>query len=383
MHRLRDAAGRELVEVADDRVTAEGLGAAAGTRDAWREWEAELVDGEPQQLDAVVASLRDAGGHAPAAAAKLTRLLPAMAPAAVPSVEVGPDSPAHALVGPRLQRLVASLRTLDPLVRADVEEAVHRMRVEVRRLRGLLATARPLLERERTEPLRAELGWLGRALGEARDLEVQRRRLAEQLASEPGEQVIGPVAARIDAALAAERRDAHALVLEAMRSSRYFALMDALAALAEAPRWTPRAAGAVHDVLAPRIRRDLRRMRRRLARADEATGAEREARLHAARRAVKRVRYAAELAEPAYGEPAALLAGAAQELQTLLGDVQDAVVARAVLRRLAMPAHLAGESAFTYGLLHARAQAAADAAIARLEPVRARAERSRLRRWLR
>ena len=43
-----------------------------------------------------------------------------------------------------------------------------------------------------------------------------------------------------------------------------------------------------------------------------------------------------------------------KKIQSVLGDHQDAVVARGVDRELGIGAHLAGENAFTYGLLYER-----------------------------
>ena len=61
------------------------------------------------------------------------------------------------------------MRRLDPAVRLDADDAVHKMRVAVRRLRSTLATYRRLLDRDVTEPLRDELKWLGGVLGAVRD----------------------------------------------------------------------------------------------------------------------------------------------------------------------------------------------------------------------
>jgi CHAD domain-containing protein len=52
------------------------------------------------------------------------------------------------------------------------------------------------------------------------------------------------------------------------------------------------------------------------------------------------------------GKPAERLVGHVKHVQELLGDHQDAVVARPVLREIAAAAHLDGENGFTYGLLH-------------------------------
>jgi CHAD domain-containing protein len=54
--------------------------------------------------------------------------------------------------------------------------------------------------------------------------------------------------------------------------------------------------------------------------------------LHEVRIRAKRVRYAAEAAAAVIGKPARKLAAACAELQGVLGDMQDAVVAEAWLR---------------------------------------------------
>jgi CHAD domain-containing protein len=57
---------------------------------------------------------------------------------------------------------------------------------------------------------------------------------------------------------------------------------------------------------------------------------------------------------PALGSTASRQAGQAKDLQELLGDHHDSVVARTVLLDLAAKARAAGEDTFTYGLLHQR-----------------------------
>ena len=73
---------------------------------------------------------------------------------------------------------------------------------------------------------------------------------------------------------------------------------------------------------------------------------------HEARKASKRLRYAAEAATPVLGAPAKRLVKQVKHVQELLGDHQDAVVARPVLREIGIAAHLDRENGFTYGLLH-------------------------------
>ena len=55
VHRLLDADGEVLAELADDHVTAESEDSKP---DSWREWEIELVNGEPELLEAAEALLR-------------------------------------------------------------------------------------------------------------------------------------------------------------------------------------------------------------------------------------------------------------------------------------------------------------------------------------
>jgi CHAD domain-containing protein len=78
--------------------------------------------------------------------------------------------------------------------------------------------------------------------------------------------------------------------------------------------------------------------------------------LHAARIRAKRVRYAAEAVSPVFGKRAKAFAEAAVELQDVLGEHQDAVVAGGWLREAAD----SGGDAFVAGqLAAAEAQAAA------------------------
>jgi hypothetical protein len=63
-----------------------------------------------------------------------------------------------------------------------------------------------------------------------------------------------------------------------------------------------------------------------------AQGDERDLQCHEARKASKRLRYAAEAAAPVLGTPANRLVKQVQHVQELLGDHQDAVGARPSLR---------------------------------------------------
>jgi CHAD domain-containing protein len=235
------------------------------------------------------------------------------------------------------------------------------MRVATRRLRSALAAYRRLLDTDITEPVRAELRWLGGALGAARDAEVIREHLRKVVAAEPAELVLGPVADRVERTLDGRHDAAHRRLVADLTSTRYLRLLAALDRLPDAVGG-PRADKPAAKVLVTEVRRAHRRMRRRL---DDALGApdgEADDLLHETRKAAKRVRYAAESASPALGSKADALAARMELAQETLGDHQDTVVIRAVLRAVASAADDDGEPSFTYGHLYAGEQQRGDRA---------------------
>ncbi len=300
-----------------------------------------------------------------------------------------PDSPASSVLHARLAGLASELAEREAEVRAGVEDGVHQLRVVCRRLRGLLATYRPLLDREVTDPVRDELRWVAQELGDGRDAEVVRDRLRELVAAVPAPLVVGPVLARIDSEYAERLDAAGAHAAEVLDSARYRALVTAVKHLVAAPPFTTVAEEPAAGVLRRRVRKDFGRLADRVAllRALDEVGeqpgdeAEDEA-LHDVRKAAKRLRYACEVLEPVWGADAKALRKAAQEVTQVLGERQDTTVTRADLLRLADRATAAGESAFTFGVLHAREEARADELGVELTAVWRRARRKRLRRWL-
>lgn len=292
-------------------------------------------------------------------------------------------STAAEVVGLRLREQVAELKEQDPLVRIDAPDSVHKMRVATRRLRGALATFRPLLDRERTQPLRDELTWIAAALGAARDAEVEHRLVAALIADEPFGLVVGPVVKRVDRDLGDAYRAAHARLIEDMQTERYFTLIDDLDSLAASPPWTLLAEQPAVDVLPARVSKEFARVSRLVAAAEDARERPtRDERLHDARKAAKRARYAAEPLIPVYGPDAARFAEAFEHVQTVLGDYHDAIVTQPLLRQLAVQAHQDGENAFTYGLLHSRLQARAADLRAEFNVAWSHANRKERRSWL-
>ena len=350
--RLLDGAGRALAEIAADHVSAEPADGSTAT--AWDEIEAELVTGGPALLTAIDQQLRRAGARTAATKTKLQRALAGRLPAAEPTPEpqLTRHSPAGGVVLAYLRDQVAAISYHDPLVRRDEPDAVHQMRVAARRARSALQAFGTIIDRETTRPLCAELKWLAAALGQARDTEVLQARLTADLAAVPPALVVGPAQARITAHFTAQLTQARQTALDTLDGQRYLRLLDNLDALLADPPLTPLAARQAGKALAKPVRRAARRLQRAL---DAVPGAQdRDTAIHEARKATKRARYAAEAAVPALGRTASRQAAQAKELQQLLGDHHNSVVARAVLLDLAGEARAAGEDTFTYGLMYQR-----------------------------
>lgn len=386
-HLLLDGEHRSLAEVADDVVV--GTPSDGGPVSAWREVEIELVEAGPDLLVAADAFLGEHGIRPSTEQRKIGTVLAHRAPEVDRPGRAGRRRAASRALQHRLGGLVADLSRADADVRRDVPDGVHQLRVTSRRLRGALATYAPLLDSAVTEPLRGELRWLARTLGEGRDAEVLHELLRGRVSELPRSQVVGPVRRRVDRSYAARRRAAAGHARTVLTSRRYLRLLTRLAALVQAPPWTVVAEQPAADVLPALVARDWRRVRRRVAllaaldaageRADDAA---RDEALHDVRKAAKRLRYACEALEPWWGDEAKGLRRAAQEITQVLGDRQDASVARTHLRRVAREATAAGESAFTYGVLHAREEARGERLEEEFAAVWERVADPSLRTWL-
>ena len=356
---LADAEGNGVATVTDDRVTGRTLNGDGGTDPlAWAEIEVELAEhGSAEVLDRIEEVLASAGVHRSASASKLGRVLADRVPAPPPR----PAADAGASVGDVVLAYLAeqadAIHATDPLVRRGTGDGVHDMRVACRRMRSTLQSFRAVLDRAGTDALVAELRWFAGELGGARDLEVQEERIGAGLAAVPPELALGDVAARATRFFAARRRDAASTADAALDGDRYVALLDAVDALLADPPLTDLAAGPAATALPQLLGRAVRRVHReyRVVRTVP-PGPERDEAVHETRKKAKRLRYAAELAEPVLGRPAKDLRKAVKDVQELLGEHQDSVVARDLLREFG-----AGRAnGFTFGWLLRDEQARAE-----------------------
>lgn len=335
--RLLAENGTVVAEVVLDHVTVATLGRSTDVR-SWTE--ATVTDAAPELLAAVTTRLADDGLRPaePAVDTELDRLL-----------RPGPPRRARAgkkgSAGAALLRYVAAqadrIAAEDLRVRRDEPDAVHRLRVAARRLRSALQAHRTLLDRERTDPVVDALRTFGQALAPARDAEVLRERVLSGLAALPPELRLGHAEAFATRHFARTEAEARAAVLTELDGERHAALRGALDALLEQPPLTK--AAASKKGLREGVGRATRRLEKAVRTATDPRTEQRTEAVHAARKAGKRLRYATEVTGT---KPRHLKA-----FQKALGEHQDTVVGREVLRELGAAAHASGENGFSFGVL--------------------------------
>ncbi len=203
-------------------------------------------------------------------------------------------------------------------------EGVHQMRVAVRRIRTAFRLFRGLTAPDATAQVEAQLRWLARTLGDARDWDVfvdktlvkagRGRLTALRRGAEPYRQA------------ALER------AVDEVRSGHYRRLVQRLMVWIESDDWQAGLSGSARRRLARPIAEvapelldamatTVRRRGRRLRRQDEADR-------HALRKSLKKLRYAAEFLAGAYdsGQVGCFVA-AAERIQDALGRLNDGSVA--------------------------------------------------------
>lgn len=403
---LVDGNGTLLAELSVDTVRAERL--PGGAEASWTEIEVELAEDSADAgadadagagagadadavtgtalLDAVEKRFKKAGIRPSTSASKLARALaeteshvPARGTTPEPAPDIEPGTAGHAVLA-YVRKQADAIVAFDPAVRRDLPDSVHQLRVACRRMRSAFKTYRKVLDRAVTDPVGAELKWLAGELGVARDQEVMGERLRDRVDALPRTLRLGPVRGRLRTWSAARARDGRRRSLAALDSARYLALLDTLDELLAEPPLRKAAARDARAVLARAVLKDHDRLAARVDRALAlAPGRDLDVALHEARKAAKRARYAADAATPTLGKPARKFAKRVKSVQSLLGEHQDGVVARGALRELAIQAHAAGESAFTWGLLHGREEVAAESAERALPKAWAKASAPKIR----
>jgi CHAD domain-containing protein len=374
---LLDDDGVELAEIAEDVVS---VSRGRGPAETWREIEVEARALDRAGLKLVVDRLVAAGGKEPGTTPKLVRAL-GVAAAGPPEPDVpehvDPAGPASAAVALALAAGFRRLVGNDPATRLGEVEPVHQMRVATRRLRSDLRTFRALVDERWAAPLVEDLRWLGGLLGNVRDVDVLGELLYES--SEGLRDDLAP----LFETLADRRETEHAVLMDALRSSRYLGFLERLLEAAAEPDVTADAARPSQEVLPPLVRKAWRKLAR-TARAVDAQASDEE--LHGVRILAKRARYAAEAVAPALGEArgraARDFAKRATKVQDVLGALQDTAMARATIEPLATRRSADGSVLVAAGRLLERQERLATEARAGFSQAWGKLDRKSTRRWM-
>jgi CHAD domain-containing protein len=363
--------GAPFAEFSNDHVRAWSAGGeipdSGPVEQEWREWELELDESrgasDTELLNRLSNRLLDAGGEPAGHASKLARVLGTTLQS---NGTQAPEDPVQRAVAEQVDELLV----WDRAVRADVFDSVHQMRVTTRKIRSLLKDAQELLGvSEGTYAwVLDELRELAGLLGVARDAEVLAQRYEQELDRLSPELVRGPVRERLIEGAKRRYQSGLRRSLIAMRSQRYFRLLDALDSMvAESP--VTAAGEQPAPVTIDAAYKKVRKAAKAAAQADHAAledeaepsahedqqddedhdhdpEHERDEALHVIRKRAKRLRYTAA------ATGADDVSKQAKAIQSLLGDHQDSVVSREHLTQQADAAYAAGEDTFTYGLLY-------------------------------
>ena len=355
-----------VAEVALDNVTVLD---GRRVRDRFDELEIELLEGDDDGLARIGKGLRRAGASEGEWLPKLFRALGIEPPH---DARIASGAPPLDHLARMLGLQYEAILQHDPGTRLGADsEDLHKFRVATRRLRALLRAARPLLDYEWAEGLRSELSWLGSELGPVRDLDVMLEHLRAEVAELPRREAAA--GRRLVRALQNEHGEARAGMLEALASSRYFALLDRVESAAREPRAGGVQETGLREIASAEFRR-LRKAVRRLP--PDYTDDE----LHRVRIKTKRARYAAELAERAVGKKATAFVDRAKDLQDVIGEHQDAIVAEGRIRSVLGSAG-GTSTAFAAGLLVERQRARRRAAREEWPRAWKKLERSGARAW--
>ena len=344
---LRSIDGQTLAAVMDDTVSVTpsiskdrpGNGHARSRR-RFREVEVELTESaSPKLLRAVARRLQNAGAGVPDPTPKIVRVLreAAGAPATGEPEKLDERSPALSVIRHAIDASAVRLIQHDPMIRADFDmEAVHQARVATRRLRSDLKTFEPLLDKRWMAALSAAIKRLGKKLGRVRDIDVLIARLTDAAAAMPaGEGETGAAVAR---RFEGEREAARAALLSELRSARYLETLDRVVESARKPKVTRNAAKPAIEVLPPLFDDQWRQAKKAGVKALQNPT---DDNLHQLRIRSKQCRYAADTVVQIAGKPARAFAGAARDLQDVLGEYRDAMIAFRRLRELAVGDELA------------------------------------------
>jgi CHAD domain-containing protein len=230
-----------------------------------------------------------------------------------------------------LHRLLAAWHMHEPGARLGHDpESLHQLRVSARRIDATLGLFKHELPLALSHGRRTAKTVL-RALGAARDLDVQLAELTRYCAGLPENEraAAHPLLARLEAERVRAR--AHMVrVLDCEPTRRWLGSLSLASAQASAGNWA--FADRAMAVMPERVRGRFRKLRKSVRSLGSDSSMED---YHAVRRRAKQLRYAIESGAGMFGKPAEETLKALRRLQDKLGAHQDAYMARNRLTALA------------------------------------------------
>jgi inorganic triphosphatase YgiF len=303
------------------------------------EAEFELKRGEPRILFDLARSLQQHSFGRVSITTKAERGFALLGDEPSPRRARAPVFPPDASIGQAFQSIVRVcaeqlLANQDVLFATGNPEAVHQMRVALRRLNSGIRLFADFTETPETQALREEIRWLQGFLGPARDAEVFVSDILDPLAAEMGEQ---PGYQALAHDFAERRMTTLEAAQKALAEPRFTQLALALGGWIEGGDWQGADEPAARERLATPARafaaavldRRDRRVRRALRQLGELDAEGR----HRARIRVKRLRYAIEFFAGLFPDrKARRLVATLGRLQDRLGQLNDIAVAARLLR---------------------------------------------------
>ncbi len=293
---------------------------AGPTRDLY-EFAAQLADGLPLVLD-IVSKAERANHFAEGTAPVPVKARPAELPG-----DVVLDEAIGQIIADSCAHFVANWA---PLRCGDDPEAIHQMRVALRRLRAALAMFLRAAPSAELEHFRQEAKALATALGPARDCDALRELVETGPLDHFGERKdFSPLLDAIEA----RRQEAYAEARALLASKRPTIFVMRLSAFAARRGWREALSGEGLGVLTEPVEvfaaEALERLYRRVLKRGRKLATLPDAARHEARIALKNLRYGAEFFAPCFADArdAQAFVKAASQLQGLLGAHNDAASA--------------------------------------------------------
>lgn len=313
--------GNDVVEVSLDR----GRITSGNRREPIQELELELKAGDPKAVFELASTLSKR--------AKLPLMFQSKAergyhladddgwqPERAQPISIAADTPAGNAFREIAHNCLAQVTNNSRLVsRYRSLEALHQLRIGLRRFRAALTAFRPAVEDGEFNHIKGETNWLARELDRARELDVFIQESFHLVRPEPADR---DAFAQLGAVLLRAQTKAYGRALAALASTRFAKLMLTATRWVEIGDWSRSEEAVVKSMRDRRIdefagnqldrmRRQVRRRGRRLGRLDEQGR-------HRLRIKAKKLRYCAEFFLGIFPRP-----GRQKRLLEALGDLQD------------------------------------------------------------